>query len=42
MFDEVVKEVRQENIVQFVSDKKALQQRYDIFFSLFVLPITLI
>jgi hypothetical protein len=34
MFDEVVKEVGQENIVQFVSDKKALQQRYVIFFGL--------
>ena len=40
MFDEVVKEVGQENIVQFVSDNeasfkaagKALQQRYDTFF----------
>eukprot|EP00258_Populus_trichocarpa_P049868 XP_024465887.1 uncharacterized protein LOC18102381 [Populus trichocarpa] len=40
MFDEVVKEVGQENIVQFVSDneaafkaaRKALQQRYDTFF----------
>ncbi|KAJ7001860.1 hypothetical protein NC653_012061 [Populus alba x Populus x berolinensis] len=40
MFDEVVKEVGQKNIVQFVSDNefafkavgKALQQRYDTFF----------
>ncbi|KAJ6881483.1 hypothetical protein NC651_028159 [Populus alba x Populus x berolinensis] len=40
MFDEVVKEVGQENIVQFVSDNdfafkatgKTLQQRYDTFF----------
>ena len=50
MFDEVVKEVGQENIVQFVSDNesafkaagKALQQRYDTFFGLLVLPIALI
>ena len=40
MFDEVVKEVGQENILQFVSDNKAafkavgkaLQQRYGTFF----------
>jgi len=52
MFDEVVKEVRQENIIQFVSDNelafkvvgKALQQRNNtcFFFCLLVLPITLI
>ena len=50
MFDEVVKEVGQENIIQFVSDNesafkaagKALQQRYGTFFCILVLPIALI